>query len=112
MIILEDNVPKDKLNEREKYWIKYYNTYWDGYNQSIGGTYPTKPIFEDNKIDTVIEMLKDESYSYKDIMNKTGISMTHIYNINAGARRRRDDLVYPIRSSNTRGTKGLKLSPE
>ena len=57
-------------------------------------------------------MLKDESYSYNDIIAKTGISMTHIYNINTGARRRRDDLTYPIRKSNTKGTKGLKLSPE
>lgn len=112
LIILESNVKKEDLNDREKYWIKYYNSYWDGYNQSIGGTYPTKPIFDDQKIDTVIEMLKDESYSYNDIIAKTGISMTHIYNINTGARRRRDDLTYPIRKSNTKGTKGLKLSPE
>lgn len=25
------------LNEKEKYWIKYYNTYEDGYNASLGG---------------------------------------------------------------------------
>ena len=57
-------------------------------------------------------MLRDESYSYRDIIEKTGVSMTHIYNINAGHRRRRDDLKYPIRQSNLKGTKGLKLSPE
>jgi hypothetical protein len=32
-------------------------------------------------------MLKNEEYSYKDIVDKTGLSMTHIYNINIGARR-------------------------
>lgn len=57
-------------------------------------------------------MLKDESYSYKDIMEKTDISLTHIYNINTGKRRRKDSINYPIRKSNTRGTKGLKFSPE
>ena len=56
-------------------------------------------------------MLQDESYSYKDIINKTGISMTHIYNINTGKRRRKDNIKYPIRTSNTKGTKGLKFSP-
>ena len=56
-------------------------------------------------------MLQDESYSYKDIMNKTGISMTHIYNINTGKRRKKDNIKYPIRTSNTKGTKGLKFSP-
>ena len=45
-------------------------------------------------------------------MNKTGISQTHIYNINMGYRRKRDYLIYPIRPSNTKGTKGLKFSPE
>ena len=107
LIILEDNIPKEKLNEREQYWIKYYDTYWNGYNQTIGGTYPTQPIFTEEKIDTVIKMLKDESYSYKDIIDKTGISMTHIYNINIGARRKRDDERYPIRENTVVGTRGI-----
>ena len=37
LIILEDNVPDEQLDEREIYWIKYYNTYFNGYNQSTGG---------------------------------------------------------------------------
>ena len=57
-------------------------------------------------------MLQDESYSYQDIINKTGISLTHIYNINTGKRRARSELNYPIRPSNTKGTKGLKFSPD
>lgn len=112
LIILEDNVPQEKLNDREKYWIAFYDTYFNGYNQTIGGSNPTQPIFTEDKIDLVIEMLQDESYSYQDIIDKTGISMTHIYNINTGARRRRNDLEYPIRKSNAKGTRGLKLSPE
>ena len=57
-------------------------------------------------------MLKDESFSYQHINDKTGISFTHIYNINTGKRRRRDDIVYPIRKSDAKGTKGLKFSRE
>lgn len=112
LVILEDNLSKEQLNEREKYWIAYYDTYFNGYNQSTGGSTPTKPIFNEEKIDMVIEMLEDESYSYQDIVNKTGISMTHIYNINTGKRRKRKDITYPIRKSNVKGTKGLKFSPE
>ena len=112
LIILEDNLTKEQLNEREIYWIAYYDTYFNGYNQSTGGANPVKPIFTEERINNVIEMLKDESYSYQDIVNKTGISMTHIYNINTGKRRKRDDLQYPIRQSNTKGTKGLKFSQE
>lgn len=112
LIILEDGLRKEQLNEREKYWIAFYDTYYNGYNQSTGGSYPTQPVFTEDKIDLIINMLKDESYSYKDIVEKTGVSMTHIYNINTGNRRKRDGVNYPIRSSNTKGTKGLKFSLE
>jgi len=27
----------DNLNEREKYWISYYNSYKNGYNSTLGG---------------------------------------------------------------------------
>lgn len=38
--------------------------------------------------------------------------MTHIYNINTGKRRKKDNISYPIRNSNIKGTKGLKFSLE
>lgn len=28
---------KEALDEREQFWIKYYNSYKDGYNQTVGG---------------------------------------------------------------------------
>ena len=34
--ILEE-VPNERLNEREIYWINKYNSYHNGYNMSIGG---------------------------------------------------------------------------
>lgn len=44
-----------KTSTREKkYWIQYYNTYWDGYNQTPGGSNPTKPVFTNDKINQVI----------------------------------------------------------
>jgi len=37
--ILEDGIKDSELMfEREKYWIKYYNTYLDGYNMNEGGS--------------------------------------------------------------------------
>ena len=32
-----ENVENNMLDEREKYWIKYYNSYNNGYNSTIGG---------------------------------------------------------------------------
>ena len=112
LIILEENIPKEQLNDREKYWIRYYNTCFNGYNQTLGGTYPAIPEYSDEIIDNIIEMLKDYSFTFEDIKNKTGVSLTHIYNINNGYRRKRDELSYPIRPANTKGSRGLKFSQE
>jgi hypothetical protein len=29
--------PRIKLNERERYWVKFYDSYYNGYNQTEGG---------------------------------------------------------------------------
>lgn len=112
LIILEENVLSTQMDERERYWIAYYDTYWHGYNQTPGGSNPTKPTYQEDVIDLTIALLQDFNFSFKDIQEKTGLSLTHIYNINIGARRHRDNLNYPIRPSNTKGTKNLKFSPE
>ena len=32
-----EKVSPKRINEREQYWIKYYNTYHNGYNATLGG---------------------------------------------------------------------------
>ena len=32
-----EECPLEILDEREKYWIKFYNSYIDGYNSTLGG---------------------------------------------------------------------------
>lgn len=32
-----EEVPNEQLDEREKYWIAFYNTYYNGYNSTLGG---------------------------------------------------------------------------
>ena len=32
-----EECPKEKLNEREIYWIAYYDSYYNGYNDTKGG---------------------------------------------------------------------------
>lgn len=112
LIILEDNVPDEQLDEREIYWIKYYNTYFNGYNQSTGGKNPVKPIYDDKEILNVIDLLKNTNLSYQQISEITGFSLTHIYNINTGKRRPLKNINYPIRSSKTKGMRGLKFSQD
>ena len=35
--VIEENITNENLNEREKYWIEYYNSYENGYNMNRGG---------------------------------------------------------------------------
>lgn len=32
-----ESVPNERLDEREKYWIEYYDSYFNGYNSTLGG---------------------------------------------------------------------------
>lgn len=35
--VIEDNVPKELIDEREIYWISFYDSYNNGYNLTLGG---------------------------------------------------------------------------
>ena len=68
----------EKLNEREKYWIEYYDSYKNGYNSTPGGTaLPSGKMFQrlDNNI---IFSLWDNGLSISEIQEKTGYSSTSI----------------------------------
>ena len=32
-----EEVPNDRLDERERYWIEFYDSYFEGYNSTLGG---------------------------------------------------------------------------
>ena len=112
LIILEEGLLREQLNERERYWIKYYNTYYDGYNQSLGGSNPVMIKHDEEEIDKVIDLLKNTTLSFQKIADECQISLTHVYNINTGQRRKRDNIKYPIRSSLAKGTRGIKFSQQ
>lgn len=35
--IIESNLTNENVNDRERFWIKFYNSYYNGYNCSFGG---------------------------------------------------------------------------
>lgn len=59
--VIEDNIPKELLNERESFWIEYYNTYSDGYNETKGGDDAAHLVqwIHDNKNQHVEQALKN-----------------------------------------------------
>lgn len=114
LIILEKGLKKEELDSREQYWIQYYDTYNNGYNQTLGGNNNLIPtiVFEEKVILNIINDLKNTDKTFQVIADENNVSLTHVYNINIGARRKMENLTYPIRDSKTKGTKGLKFSQE
>lgn len=89
-IELLETVPFHDLNEREKFWIKYYDSYYHGYNSTLGGDGVSRldynfiynewsngkscaQIGTENNIsrDVISRILKNEfNISEKDIINR------------------------------------------
>ena len=92
---------KNKLNEREIYWINYYNSYYDGYNETLGGenAIATSKITEED-LDKIIQMLKENILSEQDISKQTGYSIGTISEINQGHIWRKENLYRAIYQKN------------
>lgn len=109
-IVLEEVENQDLLNEREKYWISFYNTYEDlnKYNLTPGGSPRDYKFtyFSDKIIDYAIDLIKNSTCSFQEISNETGISVVMLSEINHGKRRKKDFEQYPLREL----TKGRKIT--
>ncbi len=49
-----EEIDSANLNDRERYWIKYYNSYNNGYNSTKGGQDSCKP-FKDLDVESIIK---------------------------------------------------------
>lgn len=93
----------NELNEKEKYWIKKYNSYNNGYNQTLGGDcviHMAKLIPED--VEEIQELLSndvDGIISHKVLANKYNVSTDTIQNINAGRQWYNEKYNYPLHIS-------------
>lgn len=66
--ILENNIPNNAIFEKEQEYIKKYDSYYNGYNETFGGEGESKV-----DIDYLIK-LYDEGNNYKEISKITGHS--------------------------------------
>lgn len=97
-----EECPKESLDEREQFWIKHYNSYKDGYNQTIGGqgvkccgsslTY--------KQVETIREELQKTCKTNIEIANEYKVSENIISGINTGYYWYEDEVSYPIRPRN------------
>ena len=84
----------DDLQEKEKYWIKHYDTYNNGYNLTIGGEGVTgadrrgekssTALLTDQQALEIIKLLIDGEMSEKEIAEIYNVSIGIISRINSG----------------------------
>lgn len=109
--ILEKHVPN--YDEREKYWIKTYNTiYPNGYNILEGGSNPPKSYgtshpnskLSEEDLSGIVYELENTKLSYSDIANKYNTNKKTVSSINNGLSYFDENTKYPIRKEpNTQG---------
>ena len=89
---------KDKLNDREIFWIKFYDSYNNGYNMNSGGDNSEQSLkFDENFVNNIIKILLETNMSYEEISKKYNISIGRISEINTGKVGNKEGVKYPLR---------------
>lgn len=95
----------EELNEKEIYWINFYDTFFHGYNQTLGGDMTARQPKE--KIIGIINDLINTDMIHRDIAEKWDISTEMVQGINTG-RYWKHDADYPLQKK----TKHIKSSKQ
>jgi group I intron endonuclease len=93
---------EEQLDEKECYWIDYYNSYLgNGYNAAPGGEGASHPVkISNNQLLNIIDDLQNNlELSLKEIANKYNVSEKTISDINNGRSRKIETLMYPLREN-------------
>lgn len=93
--ILEDNINNENLDEREIYWIAYYDSFNNGYNLTKGGN--GAKTFCENKGYQIIKLLKNSEKTMREIGKELNCSIHTISGINQGEIFFQPSEDYPIR---------------
>ena len=83
-----------ELNDKEKYYIQKYNSFFNGYNLTLGGDSSANGINKE-KIIGIIKDLETTKMYHSEIANKWNISQEMVQGINTG-RYWKQDREYPI----------------
>ena len=91
--------PAELLNEKEIYYIKYFDTYNNGYNQTIGGGGTPHCVIKlsDEDILMIYDLLKNNFLTQKEIAEMFNVGQDTISEINHGKTRSFEGYEYPIR---------------
>lgn len=89
----------DELNEKERFWISYYDSFFHGYNQTLGGDGGGNN--NSQLILDIIDDLKNTKLLQREIAKKRGVSEEIVQGINTGRYWFLDNQEYPIRGVRT-----------
>ena len=99
-----EEIDSANLNDRERYWIKYYNSYNNGYNSTKGGQDGCKP-FKDLDVESIIKeyntgkslrtlgtIFKVDKQTIKDLLIRNNINLrtTRTYKL---SQKDREDII-------------------
>lgn len=104
--ILEDNIPDEDLNSRERYYINLYDTYYNGYNATLGGDGGrTNSKLNQPQVNEIIKILQDNNNLQPmiKIAQQFDIDKSVIVRINNGETWRQEHLEYPLRKYHVTG---------
>jgi len=77
----------EKLDEREIYWINYFNSFYEGYNcnpggSSVRGQYTSNALISDDTAKNIINLLINTNLSQQEIANRNNCSKDIVTSIN------------------------------
>lgn len=64
----------EELDDREQYWISFYDSYYQGYNMTIGGSAFRKPPLSEEKKQQILDLYINTNDSIKDISKEVDVS--------------------------------------
>lgn len=95
---LIEECSQDLLNEREIYWIKKYDSYFNGYNQTLGGNQFSHIVkISDEDLFLIIDLLQNSQITQGKIAEQFNVGQDTISEINNGKTRICEGINYPIR---------------
>lgn len=84
----------EALNSRERYWIQFYDSCFNGYNQTLGGDSSANPN-ANKRVKNIIQQLETTDKTHSEIAALHQVSTEMVQGINTG-RYWKHDREYPI----------------
>lgn len=94
---------KEELDEKEKYWIKFYNSFLgfencNGYNMTLGGNNSSSKVLTYSQAKEIQNLLLNTRISQEEIGKLFNIHQGTVSYINRGLIWKEENLSYPLRS--------------